>query len=193
MTDETQHDLSIDEIIDSKEAFTEPVTIALSADVARTLARLRDEVDRASMRLDSRIGNSEDIAAYEDAKLRLDAAIEEAKSDGRTATFVFRALGRQEFEDLRDEYPATKEQRNQYRKAALSQGVPPSKIGTLGYDPDVFPPILIAASCIKPVMTEEQAKRLWDSPAFSQSELQVLFATAYGVNAADTRVDLGEG
>lgn len=187
-----EQDLSIDEILDTKQSFTDSVTIALTGDVAHKLSRLREEVDRAQMRLDSRLGSSDDIAAYEDAKRRLEEAIEEAKEAGQTATFTFKALGRQEFEDLRDAEPATKEQRNEYRKMALAQGVPPSKVGTLGYNPDTFPPVLIAASCVKPTMNLEQAQRLWNSEKFSQSELQVLFATAYGVNAADTRVDLGE-
>lgn len=50
-----------------------------------------------------------------------------------------------------------------------------------GYDPDEFGPHLIAATCIEPEMSVEDAKEIWASDNWNRGERMVLLMTAIEV------------
>lgn len=54
------------------------------------------------------------------------------------------------------------------------------KIG-LDYNAEKFAPMLIAATCIDPEMTEEDAKEIWDSDEWNRGERMQLFMAAMEV------------
>lgn len=105
---------------------------------------------------------------------------------GRPVTFVFRALGRQDYEALGRiaEYQPTDTQRAEYRRQLMGQGVPARDLPILTHNPETYPPALIAACCISPVMTVEDATSLWNSEKWTQEDCAELFLAAQLVNQA---------
>lgn len=81
-----------------------------------------------------------------------------------TIEFTFKGIGRKAFNTLVEEH------QSQENKGE--------------WDPETFPPALIAASCADPAMTPDEAKLLWDDEAWSVQELDQLFTGALKVNAA---------
>lgn len=104
---------------------------------------------------------------------------EEAAAD-LIVPFVFRSMGREAFEDLVSAHKPTRKQKDDYRQELIARGVPANE--ELPYDPDTFPPALIAACLASPKLTEDEAKELWDDPAWSQAELSLLLQAAQAVN-----------
>lgn len=70
------------------------------------------------------------------------------KVESKTRTFTFRSIGRREWRKLSSEHPPSDEQR------ALEPD--------LDHNPDTFPPAAIAASCIEPKLTLDDAAWLCD-------------------------------
>lgn len=107
---------------------------------------------------------------------------------GDTATFVFAALPRDEFRDMRllPECQPTKEQRRQYADARKAAGIAPHQVGALDNNPDVFPPMLMAACC---------TSHEWDADGWSlflatlnDAEFGELFGGAIAAQATRARV-----
>lgn len=67
----------------------------------------------------------------------------------KTRRFVFESIGKRAWRDLLAEHPPTKEQR-----ASLGMA--------LDHNPDTFPPAAMAATCVEPGMTAEQAQWFYD-------------------------------
>ena len=80
--------------------------------------------------------------------------------DGTTADFTLRALKRSEYRALLDEHP-------------------PSREGA-DWDADTFPPALLAASAIDPVLTVEQATEMWTE--WEAGEMGRLFLSCWQLN-----------
>lgn len=57
----------------------------------------------------------------------------------------------------------------------------PDKKQGYGYNPDKFGPALVAACCIDPEMTVEDATEIWESDAWNRGERMMLFMTAIEV------------
>lgn len=168
-----------------------PVTIILDPDVEAALIEAQDKVVKAQERADRNPTNAAAAAELATANEALTAA--EAKARDESATFRFKAIGREAFETLRSQYPPTKAQRDDFKAKALAMGLAAFQVGDLGHNPDTFPPVLIAASCIDPVMTIEDAQAIWDSDDWSAAELADLFGAALAVNQTSQRVQLGKG
>lgn len=74
-------------------------------------------------------------------------------------TFRFRALPRKQRSDLQAEHPPTEDQQQQARDEGL----------TASWNPDTFPPALVAASCVEPAgITVEAAQRAYETWAEGQ-------------------------
>lgn len=89
----------------------------------------------------------------------------ERRIDGEKVPFTFRAIGHRRWMDLLRDHPPTKEQKatNPY----------------LDHDPETFPAAAVAASCVEPAMTAEQAGMLEDRLSLAQwSELWAACLTA---------------
>ncbi len=183
--------MDINDVLARKQPIRGTVPIVLDAGIRERLDAAVDAQDKARRAAESAPNNGGVAADLVAANNELDDA--KAAAADVTAVFRFEAMGREPFEQLRDEHPATKPQRDLYKKAALGRGIPPHLAGDLTHNPDTFPPALIASCCVDPTMTVEQAAALWDSDRFSEAELAELFGTALLVNQRSRRHDLGNG
>jgi hypothetical protein len=117
--------------------------------------------------------------------------------DGDTderVTFTFKALGRHEWLALVKAHPPTDEQQAEYEQAQAELGIPSDKYQRLEYNAETFPVALMAACCVHPEMTVEQAQALWDSEAFNVVELSTLTEAAMRVNRTPRgQVEWGKG
>lgn len=115
-------------------------------------------------------------------------------NDSTVVVFKFATIGRRAWEKLIDEHAATDEQQTAHLAEQEQAGIPTFARSFLRWNPDTFRPVAIAAACIEPAMTLEQAQQMWDDPRFAPTELQRLFngATAANEPAAD-QVTLGKG
>jgi hypothetical protein len=87
-----------------------------------------------------------------------------------TRVFRFRGLPRKEFSDLVAEHPPNDE----------------DKDGGADVDWETFAVALVAACCVEPEMTKEEAGQLAD--ALTQAQWDSLFTAAYSVNKRDVDV-----
>lgn len=81
-------------------------------------------------------------------------------------TLKYQAIGQREYDKLVAKYPPTPEQR----------------VDGASFNIDTFAPALIAACCVEPEMTLDDAKELWDSPEWSRGDVMVLFRNAVELN-----------
>jgi hypothetical protein len=73
---------------------------------------------------------------------------------------------------------------------------PKDKKQGYGYNPDAFGPAIVAATCIDPPMSEEDAKEIWESEDWNRGELMILLMSAIevcttGLNIPFKRPDSG--
>lgn len=74
---------------------------------------------------------------------------------------IFQAISAAEFDLLKSKFKPTQDQK---------------KIG-LDYNPDKFAPLLLSRTCIEPVMTEDDARDIWESDNWNRGErMQLLMA-----------------
>lgn len=81
-------------------------------------------------------------------------------------TLKYQAIGAKEYDKLVSKHPPTAEQR----------------IEGAVFNIDTFAPALIAACCVEPEMTADDAQEIWDSPDWSRGDLMVLFRNAVDLN-----------
>lgn len=183
--------MDIAEIKARKQPRRKEVAIILDADLELRLTKAEATVEAARNRLAAPKLHPDAAKKLGEAMVELDEA--RAAAADATQVFVFQALGRQQFSDLQGEHPPTKEQRAEWTKRWLTRGVPEHRIVELDYNPDTFPPVLIAAACIEPAMTVDDATEIWTSGDWSDAELGELLAGALLVNQQHGRHDLGNG
>lgn len=124
-----------------------------------------------------------DMDAVLNAKRRRTKPVPIRLDDGDTArVFVMASIGREGWEQLIDDHQPTDEQQDEHRQEQLDRNVPPLMITGLRWNTETFAPALIAAACIDPPVTVEQATRLWTDPAWSARECRELFDAALEVN-----------
>lgn len=154
---------TIAEIMSSKKPVTKVVYIQLDGEVSTRLAELSDELEEAK-RFDV-LSNSPDTAPA--IKAKMDEVREVSKDT--LASFTFRSIGRYRYDELvgLPKHQPSKEQK--------------TKDG-LNFNPDTFPPALVAASCIEPEMSLEEAEAIFADPDWNGAELQRLFFGALEVN-----------
>jgi hypothetical protein len=88
---------------------------------------------------------------------------------------VMRSIGRGRWERLREAHPPTEEQ---IADAKTKMG----EDAVLEFNPDTFPIVAIAASCIQPELTEAQVAEIWDSEDWNEEECARLLQMALQVN-----------
>lgn len=119
-------------------------------------------VEEARRLVDDSQGEAADLA-----RARL-AAAQERLAAAQVA-FVFRALSRAAYRALVEAHPPTPDQ----RLAAQARGE------VCEFDPDTFPPALLAAVCEEPAMTVEEARELLDG--WTTGEAALIWGTAVEV------------
>ena len=183
--------MDIAEIRKRKEAVTLDVPIILVASARAQLAAAEDRLAKAERDALLRADDRSAQTARDRALADLDNARTEAAE--HTVVFRMRSISRPAMAALRLAHPPTKQQREDYRKAQVQAGIPGRERGELTYNPDTFPPAVVAACCAEPEMTYEEALEIWEDPEWNEAELAALFQAAMTVNMTARRVDLGEG
>ena len=92
----------------------------------------------------------------------------EAEIDAAKVEFRFRAIGKRPWADLLKQHPPTKDQ----QRAGLD------------HNPETFPAAAIAASCVEPTLTVDEAERL--ERALNASQFDVLWAKCIDANIGGT-------
>jgi hypothetical protein len=125
-------------------------------------------------------GHKDDSTELVEAK----AARDEAKAalDEATVTLVFQSIGRKAYEELVTGYPPSEEQKTLAKE--LGEEEP-------GFHAEEFPPALIAACCVEPKMTVEDAREIFDE--WNTSETMTLFLAAIEVCNKSRVGELGKG
>lgn len=127
--------------------------ICLAGDVAAEVDGLQDELSRVSE--DWEPGDLTAVHPGREVAEKLAGARERMR--GAEVDFRFRYIGDRAYHDLLAAHPPTDEQQ--------------------AFDAETFPPALIAAACIDPVMTEKQAKELFE--VINEGQIKRLFDAAW--------------
>lgn len=152
---------SIADILQQAKPRERTVMVCIRGDLAGEVERLSEEISRVSSDWEP-----EDLTDEHPARA-LAAKLKEARDQARAAEvpFTLRYIGDKAYSDLLAAHPSKDE-------------------GQL-FDAHTFPRALIAASCVDPVMTEEEAAELFE--VLNQGEIDKLANTAWDVH---TSVDL---
>jgi hypothetical protein len=180
-------EISWEEIKERKRPARDEVQLCLEPWLAQLYAEAKAKVDDLRQSLEFRPQSADRQRALDDAEEALELA--RLEMEPHLVTFVVEAIGREAYEDLIDQHPPTKEQRDRWRKEHAQQA-------SLGQGPrwndDTFPPALISASAVQPRLSESQSRELWDGKVFSQGEAALLFVTCQAVNQNPRVVALGK-
>ncbi len=151
--------------------------------------RLRDAKGRR-VRLEGAIAVRGDDATESDRRnlASLNEEISKLEEEARETSikFVFEAIGRKRFEQLKNEHPPTEAQTADAIKAEEA----------LEFNPDTFPAALIEACCVEPEREPGELEEwIRDDPddEWNITEVQELFQAAVMVNMTAPRYDLGKG
>jgi hypothetical protein len=159
-----------------------PPTVSVSICVDPELVTARDEATRAAQ--DARRAAA--LAPADISKARAAEAASEAEKAARgaaeeaTVEFVLRALPRSALAALLLGHAPTEQQVDAYR-AELRQMGRPFANERPQFNPDTFPPALIAAACVSPAITADEAGDMWHN--WTDGETKALFLAAWEINA----------
>jgi hypothetical protein len=154
--------MTMAQIKKKKRGVTAEVTIQLDGEIATALSRLRARHAEAQA-YDKDHNVPETAPAIQE---EIDQLIEEARDT--EVVFVFKSIGAQPYDDL------LAEPENQPTEAQRKDGA--------DFNPETFPAALIAAACVDPEISLEDAREMFVDPAWNPAELQRLFFGALEVN-----------
>ena len=160
-------------IIKKKRGVTKKVPIQIDGEIAVEIQELRAQITLAEQ-FDSKRNEPETALKL---KKELDELIE--KSHDTEITFTFKSLGRIVYDELveRPEHQPSDEQK---------------KEGAT-FNPDTFPAALVAAACVDPEISPEEATEIFDDSEWNGAELQKLFFGALKVNTETGDIPLSKG
>lgn len=170
-----------------KQPNTRKVTIALDPEVADEFDSAKDRLETAKRMVD--IHKDRGGPLYAEACDELVSATEafdaaKAVVQESSQEFTFKAIGRRAYEDLMMDHLPTADQVVKAKKAGG---------GEPAFNPDTFPPALILASCVDPILTEADVKEIWEGDEWSQNETTTLFMVALDANNTRRNIDLPKG
>lgn len=172
----------IDALADAREQLAAAQAIAdATYDRRLALARAASPPVSELMTIEGGL-DAERAAATADARAGVDAA-EQAVRDS-AQTFVFRSPGRKAFEDLVAEHPPEEGDHDDARKTT---GRPEA---LARWHSDTFTPALLAATCVDPKLTVEEAQAIYDE--WTDAEVSALVAAALTVCQGARAVDVGK-
>lgn len=151
---------TIEEIRKLRKPRTETVWVPLDTSITERVEQLQRDL-REAQRIDNREHRTPQAPRIQQ---ELDAAIAEA--DRAAVGFTFQELPRRDYRALIEAHPD------------------PS--GSKRWDEDGFAPALIAACCVDPEMTLEDAEAIWSE--WGESTTWALFSTAWKVNEGKVEV-----
>lgn len=151
---------SIEDILAKAKPRERTVMVCIAGDVAGELDRLQDELSRVSS--DWEPQDLTDVHPGRALAEQMKALREQARA--AEVPFLLRYIGDKAYSDLMAAHPSSDDSQ--------------------AFDSETFPRALIAASCVDPVMTEEQAAQLFEK--INEGEIKKLFDAAWDVhNASD--------
>lgn len=172
-----------DHLIGKKKPLTKTVPIVLDPDLAEEYQEARQARDLVAARASVVKDDTEMAFQLLEADQKLAELRRRMEEEDAVVLFRFRGIGRARFEAMVDHHQPTAEQ----RAKAKTQGY-----STLSWNPETFPPALVAACLVEPDLTEAQVAELWCNPDWNQAELQTLLDTSIEVNAQRRTVELGK-
>ena len=152
---------TIDDLLAEVTAREKTVRILLRQDMLAEHARLDAELV-AELEIDANENRDAVGPRLAQRLVEFEAEIEAAKRP-----FTFRAIGKRPWADLLADHPPTKDQ------LAASNG-------RIDHNPETFPIVAIAASCVDPKMTVAQVTRLED--AINLGQFEKLWAACLDAN-----------
>lgn len=182
--------MTYDRLKSGKKLPTRKVIVPLDDEVAAEWQEAEGRLSLVKMRLEMGIENDDLKKTLVEEAAEAQAKVDEIKGsmEENVAVFVLRGLGRKKFDKLQNtpEYLPTDEQ----IRIAKERNGPNA---TLDWNPDTFPPVLLAKSLIEPELTEEQALELWNSDEWTQAELLNLLQNALELNTQIRNINWGKG
>lgn len=182
----------LDHLRSRKKPVTKTVWIADDSEVAERYQRAEAEMQLARDFSRDHPLSEAALQEYQEKK----TAYEEIEADMKQSATAYklRSIGRKKFEKLQADYPITDE--NRAKATVENDGKDPG----IEWDPDAFPPMLIAECIVSPVKFEEdddEAKAEFISwitgEEWNLSETSSLFEAAWQVNTIRRVIDLGKG
>lgn len=175
--------LTYDHLVGKKKPLTKTIAVVLDPQLAEEYEAARSARDMAKYRADARPADSEAAMALLEADAALEAVRNRLDDEEAIAEFRFRGIGRAAYEALVDKHPPTAEQRMKAKASGFEN---------IAWNPDTFPPALVAACLIEPDLAYEDVLGLWRSDDWNQAELQELLNAAIAVNGTRRTVELGK-
>lgn len=172
---------ALDHLRSKKKPATSRVTLCLDPEAADAWDAAQRAEQQAQATYDDEPG--ETTRATLTVAQRATQAAREAV-EAASQEFRFQSIGRDRYEAMLDDHPATDETR-----AKQTAG---GQIAT-DYHPRTFPIALIAASLTMPALTDDEVAALWDDPNWTGNELSILWSHAMLVNGQSRVVDLKKG
>lgn len=160
---------SFDDLLTAKAPVTVRDLFGVPPELNQALVELREQIRRLKLR------STDDLEVATQLR-QLEKEQEVAKAAVRDAGIevVMRSIGRDAWEKLKRAYPPTDQQVAEFKERGGQS--------RLEYNFETFPVPAIAASCVQPGMTVEQAQQLWDSPQWNEAECARLFEMAMSAN-----------
>ncbi len=149
-------------IIAKKRGVTKKATLQIDGEIAVEILELRAQITIAEQ-FDRR-HNEPDTAPKLQEKL--DEIVEQSRDT--EITFTFKAIGRIAYDDLVSD-PANVPSEDQKKEGAQ-------------FNPETFPPALVAAAAVDPEISLEEAVEIFGDSEWNGAELQKLFFAALEVN-----------
>lgn len=181
---DSERPTTYDHIKSSKKPITRTVWLCLDSELGDELSEAQQALSFAEIDAERHADNPDVRRRLQEAKARAEKANKAASE--RSIKFVFRSIGRKKYEDIIFAHGPTDAQKEQ----AADRGEDPDN---LMWDPDEFPPALIAASLVEPDLSAEQVMEIYNSEDWSPAELGVLFNTAQAAQSHASVVELGKG
>lgn len=159
---------TISEIRRLKKPNTRKCTILLDSSLAHEIGELEAEIEamgklQNTQRTSLADTTNKDIEALlED----LDSLREEAES--LTVVFIFRDIGRRNYDDLVTAHKPTDEEKQEYKEAGGE--------GVLAYSTLTFPPALVHETAIEPKIPIDEATEIFED--WAEGDIELLFTTA---------------
>lgn len=182
----------LDHLRSRKKPVTKTVWIADDSEVAERYQRAEAEMFLARDFSRDHPLSEAALQEYQEKKTAFELA--EADMKENATAYKLRSIGRKKFEALQAEYPISDE--NRKKATEENDGKDPG----IEWDPDTFPPVLIAECIVSPVNfgeDDDDAKAEfveWITGVdWNLSETSSLFEAAWQVNTIRRVVDLGKG
>lgn len=172
-----------DHLASRKKPVRKHVWMAMDSDLAEEESEQRQRVATLKVRAKHRPEDEEVQAELVAAEEKLEQLEKKLRADA--VKFVFRSLGRRKYDEIINDNQATEEQQAEVRKDDPD--------AVLEFNPETFPPALVAACIESPELSKEEVQKLFDSDDWNSTELMVLFQTALAANIARSQVNLGNG